>query len=100
VADAVLTVQKDGGFHVPSVNPFIQDAGSSDTVTYVAAALEYLSRVIPGDEGVRSDKECQFGQYLLMSTLVEALKAANVQADEHKVARAHGIIAALEGGAK
>ena len=76
------------------INPFVQSTGSGDTVHYVECGLEAMSRVKHGDDGVATDTNCQFGQYLVLQTMVEALRAAQEQMKhEHKLARAHGVIA-------
>jgi hypothetical protein len=76
-------------------NAFVGVIGGSDTVNHVAKSLEFFSQLRLNDAGIEFSEDLQFGQYLILQTMVEALKTAQEQITEDlKCAHARGVIAA------
>jgi hypothetical protein len=78
-----------------NLNPFIQRTGARDTINYVRCSLEAVAERWGG---IGESQDLEFGRYLILQTMVRALEIADgqIQHDE-KVARARGIVDALEG---
>jgi len=104
-AEAVIYVHDQGGRKVaPARNPFFQATGSIDTIQYVKCGLEVMSNSTLRGSGAAESADVDFGRYLLLQTLADALEAAKEQIKvEHELARASATVAALkrsDGGAQ
>lgn len=80
------------------LNPYIQSSGARDTVYYVRCSLELMSQLSLRDAGIGMNKDLEFGQFLILQTMVKALQAVDGQIQhDTKLALARAIVEAAEG---
>ena len=97
-AESYIRLATDGAFEKPAANnPFVASSGL-DTLHYVHCGLELFSQLSLMDAGIGMDKDLEFGQFLILKCMTEALRAAEEQLrHEDQLTRAQATVDALRG---
>jgi len=97
-AESYIRLATSGACEKPAANnPFVASSGL-DTLHYVHCGLELFSQLSLMDAGIGMDKDLEFGQFLILKCMTEALRAAEEQLrNDDQLARARATVDALRG---